>query len=219
MVRTRSGGPSRPAVPFLAVVAAVFLAGCGGGAHNAPRDQAYRPPATKPAASSPAAGLRARVLSKGEMAGFAPAGTSLYATAAGWIAGGQLTGAEGAMLKREGFRAGAVEKLADGPTQGLSLVEQFRSAGAARDALAFYLAGVKAPGSSAGAYAPFRVSGIPGAAGYSLGGNGGGINIAFSDGDYYYLVGREAGSPGATASLRAAALSLYQRVHRSGAVS
>jgi hypothetical protein len=48
---------------------------------------------------------------------------------------------------------------------------------------------LKATPASSGAYAPFKVSGIPGAVWFSL---GGGINIAFSDGSYYYLVSQEA---------------------------
>jgi hypothetical protein len=42
---------------------------------------------------------------------------------------------------------------------------------------------------------------------------GGGINIAFSDGAYYYLVGQESGSQTAIANLNAAARDLYHGVH------
>jgi prepilin-type processing-associated H-X9-DG protein len=44
--------------------------------------------------------------------------------------------------------------------------------------------------------------------------NGGGINVTFADGAYYYLVGQEGGSTTAVAHLTAAARHLYQRVHR-----
>jgi hypothetical protein len=117
------------------------------------------------------------------------------------------------MLNRDGFRVAAQENL--GGTSGVSLVEQFRSPGAARDALAFYVAQFKAPAAAAyaGAYAPFKVSGIPGAVGYSLGGAAGGINIAFSDGAYYYLVGQDGNSATAIANLNTAARQLYHRVH------
>ena len=74
----------------------------------------------------------------------------------------------------------------------------------------------KAPEARAvgGAYAPFKVSGIPGAVGFSIGGvNGGGLNIAFTDGAYYYLVGQDGGSQTAVANLTAAARDLYHRVH------
>jgi hypothetical protein len=56
--------------------------------------------------------------------------------------------------------------------------------------------------------------GIPHAVGFSLGGvNGGGINIDFSDGAYYYLVGQEGGSRAGIANLNTAARHLYHRVH------
>jgi hypothetical protein len=120
------------------------------------------------------------------------------------------------MLTREGFQAGAVENLTgDGtPDDGLSLLEQFRSPTAAQDALAFYISQLKQPQvqSTDGTYASFKVSGVPGAVGYSLGGASGGINIAFTHGDYYYLVGREGGSASDIAGLRATARHLYQRV-------
>jgi hypothetical protein len=119
------------------------------------------------------------------------------------------------MLNRNGFRIAAQENLANGGTPGVSLVEQFRSSGTARSALAFYVAQFKAPAAAAyaGAYAPFKVSGIPDAVGYSLGGVGGGINIAFTVGAYYYLVGQEGGGAAAVANLNAAARRLYHRVH------
>jgi len=52
------------------------------------------------------------------------------------------------------------------------------------------------------------------AVGFSRGGlNGGGINIVFSDGAYYYFVGQEGGSAAAVAKLTAAARHVYHRVH------
>ena len=110
------------------------------------------------------------------------------------------------MLKRDGFRAGVHEDLMSGGTGGASIVEQFRSPQAAADALGFYLKRSKA----FGPYAQFKVTGIPHAAGFSL---GGGINIVFSDGAYYYLIGQEAGSTAAIANLNTAARHLYHRVH------
>jgi hypothetical protein len=114
------------------------------------------------------------------------------------------------MLKRDGFRAGVHEDLMSGGTGGASIVEQFRSPQTAADALGFYLKRSKASGS----YAPFKVTGIPHAVGFSVGGaNGGGINIIFSDGAYYYLVGQLAGSKAAIANLNTAARHLYHRAH------
>lgn len=72
------------------------------------------------------------------------------------------------MLIREGFQGGAVENLTGPPPdEGLSIVEQFRSPRAAREALAFYISQQKEPEvqSSDGAYAAFKVPGIPGAVG------------------------------------------------------
>jgi hypothetical protein len=114
------------------------------------------------------------------------------------------------MLNRDGFRLGARENLMSGGIAGLSVVQQFRSLAAARDALAFYASQFKALGATGGPYAPFRVSGIQGGVGFSLGGVNGGINIVFSDGANYYLVGREGGSATAIANLTAAERPLSQ---------
>jgi hypothetical protein len=113
-----------------------------------------------------------------------------------WIA------AETAMLRRDGFQMAAREELTNGGAPGLSIVEQFRSPQAARDALAFEVSQSKA----SGGYTPFQVSGIPGAAGFSLGGSG--IDIAFRDGPYYYLVGEIGGGESAIAGLVAGAASV-----------
>jgi hypothetical protein len=124
--------------------------------------------------------------------------------------------AEKAMLIREGFKGGASEQLTNDSTgeQGLSSVEQFRSAKAARSALTYYIANFKKPAvqQTDGAYKSFKVSGIPGAVGFSLGGATGGSNISFADGDYYYLVGREGATSHDMTSLSVAAQALYRRV-------
>ena len=208
----------------------VLLAGCGNStgkttrkadaARIAPAPQKASATASAPApvASSARSGIRGRVLTPNELAGFRPAGLLVYETVGSWLAGEQQSGAQGAvekaMLDRDGFRAGAVENLTSTSREGLSLAMQLRSPQAAHDALSFYVASFKAPGSAAGAYAPFKVTGIPGAVGYSLGGASGGINIAFNAGDYYVLVGREGGDPTAIANLSAAARHLYGRVRR-----
>jgi hypothetical protein len=160
------------------------------------------------------------VLTSNELAGFKPAGMSVYKTVSSWISAEQVppdqATAETAMLRRNGFRLGAHEDLMGSGTGGASIVQQFRSPAAARDAHAFYVSQYKAPEARAvgGAYAPFKVSGIPGAVGFSRGGvNGGGINVTFADGAYYYLVGQEGGSATAVAHLAAAARHLYHRVH------
>jgi hypothetical protein len=157
------------------------------------------------------------VLTSNELAGFRVADVLVHTTPRSWVAGEQLpadrSAAEKAMLERDGFRAGVHEDLTSGGTGGASIVEQFRSRQAAADALGFYLTQFKASPASAGAYQPFKVTGIPHAVGFSIGGAGGGINIIFSDGASYYLVGQEAGSTAAIANLNAAARHLYHRVH------
>jgi hypothetical protein len=156
-----------------------------------------------------------------ELAGFTSAGVAVYTTAREWVSNpndqqtADQAAAEKAMLTREGFKTGAVENLTGpAPDQGLSMVEQFRSPTAAREALGFYISHQKEPKvqSTDGTYAAFKISGIPGAVGFTLGGATGGANIAFTHGDYYYLIGREGGSPPAIAGLDAAARHQYQRV-------
>jgi hypothetical protein len=165
-------------------------------------------------------GIQSRVLTSNELPGFKTAGVSVYKTPSSWISGEQLppdqAAAEKAMLSRDGFRLGVHEDLMSAGTGGASVVEQFRSPAAARDALAFYVSQSKASAAAGfgGAYAPFKVSGIPGAVGFSRGSvNGGGINVVFTDGAYYYFVGQEGGSATAVANLTAAARDLYHRVH------
>jgi hypothetical protein len=200
-----------------AVAVVVVLSGCGGGGDKASTTTGGSASSTTPAASPPASGIRSRVLTSNELAGFRAAGASVQTTPDSWVSGEQLpagAAAEKAMLKRDGFRAGVHEDLMSGDgTGGASVVEQFRSPQAAADALDFYLKQFKANPASAGAYEPFKVTGIPHAAGFSLGGAAGGINIIFSDGAYYYLVGQEGGSTAAIASLNTAARHLYNRVH------
>jgi hypothetical protein len=203
-------------------VAAVVLAGCGGGGHKASSTSSVSTASTKPAAATVPSWVSGRLLSSNELVGFTSGGVAVYTTAQEWVTSpndqqpAAQAAAEKAMLTREGFRAGAVENLTgDGTADGgLSVLEQFRSSTAARGALAYYVSNQKEPQvqSSDGTYASFKVPGIPGAAGYSLGGAAGGINIAFTQGEYYYLVGREGGSPHDVAGLNAAARHLYQRV-------
>jgi hypothetical protein len=201
------------------VAAAVVIAGCGGGGHAASTSSSASIATTGASASPVPGGIRSRLLGQNELAGFRSSGVTVYKTASSWLSSEQgvppnQVAAERAMLARDGFSLAAREDLMSGGKAGLSLVEQFRSPAAARDAFRLYAAQFKAPGAPGGAYAPFSVPGVPGAVGFSLGGaSGGGINIAFTDGDYYYLVGQEGASPTAIANLNAAAQHLYRRVH------
>jgi hypothetical protein len=174
-------------------------------------------------ASKTPSGVQRRLLKSNELSGFTSGGVATYDTAAKWVSSpndeqpAARAAAEKAMLIHEGFRAGAVEQLTDDTTgwQGLSLFEQLRSGAAARGALAYYVSNLKRPDVQAtdGTYRSFKVTGIPGAVGYSLGGTAGGINIGFTDGDFYYLVGREGGTSHDMTGLQAAATDLYHRVH------
>jgi hypothetical protein len=200
MQRARSMGrrtrvSRKPTALWFVCAAAVLLAGCGGSGHKASTTRTGSTSSTAPATSTAPGGIRGRLLTSNELAGFTSGGVSVYTTAQEWVSSppqqpAAQAAAEKGMLTREGFRAGATENLTSAGTSGISVVEQFGSAAAARDALAFYVSRLKAPGSTAGAYASFKVSGIPGAVGFSLGGASGGINVAFTQGDYSGRSGR-----------------------------
>jgi len=140
---------------------------------------------------------------------------NVFSNPSGWLAAAQggtphQLAAEKAMLTHNGFRAGAREDLTNGGTPGLSIVEQFQSPQTARVALAFY--GALNKSGAGGGFKSFSVHGVPGAQGLTDVNNSG-VNIAFSDGPYYYLVGREGGGAAAIAALNSAAVHLYHRVH------
>jgi hypothetical protein len=211
-------GSLRATAAYLGAAAAILVAGCGSSNHTASTTTARS--TSTAAGGSARSGIQSRLLTSNELPGFKIAGVSVYKTPSSLISATQVptdqATAEKAMLIRDGFRLEVHEDLMSGSTGGASVVDQFRSPAAARDALAFYVSRSKTPESQAvgGAYAPFKVSGIPGAVGFSRGGvNGGGLNIVFSDGPYYYFVGQLGGSPSAIAHLSAAARHLYRRVH------
>jgi hypothetical protein len=114
-------------------------------------------------------------------------------------------------LHRFGFVAGISEQLSANQNRyGLTSVEQFSSAKGAHSELA-------AETDGDGPWQMFSVPGIPAAVGFGQGGGGqGGRNIAFSHGDYVYLIGsgwqngNKNGVP--QASLIAVAQQLYKRV-------
>jgi hypothetical protein len=161
--------------------------------------------------------LSARLLTRGEFAGFTLEAPKSFKTAKAWVAGTtSLTPAQAqaqvARLTREGFKELLAEFLDDaqGPRNGLSYVMQLGSAASARAELVAQVRYEKAT------QAPltFRVSTIPGAVGF---GGDGGENIVFADGPFLYLVGnaweaRSTHNP-RHAALIEAATKLYQRVH------
>jgi hypothetical protein len=222
--RARCAGPRRQPLPIATIVlpvmtaALVVIPGCGSGDHKASTTTGSSASSSTTAVRPSASGIRTRVLTSDELAGFRVADVLFYTTPNSWVSGEQISAdraaVETAMLKRDGFRSGVHEDLMSGDgTGGASVVEQFRSPQAAAEALRFYLTQFKANPASAGAYRPFKVTGIPHAVGFSLGATAGGINIIFGDGAYYYLVGQEGGSRAAMANLTAAARHLYHRVH------
>ena len=91
---------------------------------------------------------------------------------------------------------------------GLTEVEQFNSSSGPK-------AGLTHTVSTDGPFTTFPVPGIPGAHGFEqTGGGGGGRNVAFAHGDYYYLIGSGWQSPNGVpqTAMVAVALALYHRV-------
>lgn len=205
----------RSARRVLATLPVAMLSACDGG-HTAPTPVRTGGQPSTAITRRPAADIRARLLTGNELGGFTSDGVTIYPSARSWLSADQLprplAAAEKAMLRHSGFREAAREDLINGGnTGGLSVVEQFRTPQAARTALAFYVMLIKQ--GETGTFKPFSVRGIPQAQGLTDVNNSG-VNIAFSDGPCYYLVGEMAGGPTAVAELNAAALRLYRRVHR-----
>lgn len=163
------------------------------------------------------AGILGRVLTNNELKGFTGSPQQIATNARTWLDGeeGPELQVDQSRLMRLGFIRGVRENLSDGGAAGLSTVAQFPSNRAARAELAGEIAEDK--NGSGGPYKAFAVPAIPDANGFSLIASGsGGINIAFTKGPYFYLVGQEVGpSTGSissdTANLTAAAKRLYHQ--------
>ena len=167
--------------------------------------------------------LSARLLESGEFPGFTLEAPKPFKAAKAWVAGNtSLTPAQAraqvARLSGEGFKELLAEFLDDtqGPRNGLSYVMQLGSASSARAQLAAEVRFEKAQGQ---AQETFSVHAIPGAVGFGSsnpnGTSGGGENVVFADGPFFYLVGN--GWSGSThnprhAALIEAATTLYERV-------
>jgi len=212
------GGASRLAI---GMAAAIVLAGCGSTSHQqaTTTSVAASPNVALPAGPPPAA-IKGRVLTVGELAGYAPGKTHFTNSAAGEVADLPISeqGPEAARLQSLGFVAALREQLtpvSTGSSEGeaISIAEQFRSPRAARTQLAFIVGH-----DTGGAFTPFVVPGIPGAHGWAESSQGGAINIAFADGPYYYIVGAgwQPGQPQppTQSTMIAATQRLYSRVHR-----
>jgi len=166
--------------------------------------------------------LTARVIARGELAGFGPFGPAhvqTFTTPRSFLAAYQQAATPAqisewvALLKREGFVAVAAEELGSRTANrgGLSWAMEVGSSADARSEL---VKEVRSDGSH-GPVSRFVVGGIPGASGFRLGSSSsGGDNILFSDGRFLYFVGvgwSNGGKP-ARAALIAAARTLYKRV-------
>ena len=206
------------------LVVAIASSGCGSSSTSSGETTAKASTASSGTGSvpttlppgTPAAlrGAHGAMLRAGELPGFVPQGYRAPSTSPqSWVAEfppGQRA-SEAARLKALGFVAGVGERLA--PTQagapnreGISLVEQFRSAHGANGEIANQLKQAVTRGEST-----FAVAGIPGAGGF---GSSNYANVAFSVGAYYYLVGFSSGgaSTPTRSQLITAAQSLYRRV-------
>jgi hypothetical protein len=190
------------------VAACVLLAGCGGSS-----DKSSSSGATAPA--TPTTGIASRVLTGNELSRFKTSQPSVSNTVSRWVTSRQTptqdVAAETKRLTRLGFVAGASEDLSGSSGPGLSTAEQFKTAGGARSELANE---VKVFKGQAEGPKTFAVAGIPGAVGLAATGAGG-VNVAFTSGDYYYLVGAFVTKVNASAeaAIGAAARHLYTRVH------
>jgi hypothetical protein len=198
-----------------------LLAGCGASHKTASRAPSSALMTTGPGPSTPTArgaGILGRVLTNNELKGFTGSPQPIATNARTWLDGEQEPElhVDQSRLNRLGFMRGVRENLSDGGAGGLSTVAQFPSNKAARAELAGEIAEDK--NGSGGPYKAFAVPAIPDADGFTLVASGsGGINIAFTKGSYFYLVGQEVGpSTGSISSdirnLTAAAKHLYHRV-------
>ncbi len=125
----------------------------------------------------------------------------------------QANTAEVARLKRIGFVAGLSLPLVtknNSNRYGITEVEQFRSSSGPKAELTHTV-------STNGPWTTFPVPGIPGARGFDQGdASGGGRNVAFAHGDYFYLIGSGwqdgAANEVPRAAMIAVARALYHRV-------
>jgi hypothetical protein len=210
----RNAAPAR----LVGALAALILAGCGGSSHKT-STPATSAPATTDSTTTPAtptSGIASRVLTRNELAaGFTASKPSVQNTTSGWLASRQTPSdqiaAETKRLSRLGFIAGASEDLSGpGGVMGVSTAEQFKTPGAARSELANTLKLFKA--TAATRYKTFAVAGVPGALGLAET-DPAAVNVVFTSGGYYYLVGSfvSAVTASSEATITAASRRLYQR--------
>lgn len=210
----------RSAAPtcLVGVLAALILAGCGGSSHktSTPAISAPATTASTATAATSTSDIAGRVLTSDELpAGFTASKPSVENGISGWLASRQTpsnqVASETKRLTRLGFVAGASEDLSgSGGVMGVSTAEQFKSLGGARSELANTRKLFKATATTR--YKTFAVAGVPGALGLAET-NPPAVNVVFTSGDYYYLVGSfvPAVTASSEATITATARRLYQR--------
>jgi hypothetical protein len=199
------------------VAAGALLAAAGAGGYAVAQVPGRSgTPAVTPASQL---ALTDRVLAPSSLPGFIvtrPA--QAIRTASQWaVATGSRTPTrEAARLRGLGFVGGVDEQLhgrSPLASEAVSLVEQYRTAAGARAELVYESAQLRGPGTST-----FAVPGVPGAVGLEVKGRGNeGVNVLFSAGRYFYVVGAGFPSSGraavSTNQLSAAAGALYLTVN------
>ncbi len=189
---------------ILAGALTVLLAACGSSSK----------PSTSANSGGPLPPIAHRLLTSSEMPpGFSAHGQPSVSTSVrAWLQSSQTPPArlraQTERLNRLGFVAAASQSLTSSKGPGLSLVEQFRAPSGAHSEFAGEVKAFK----SALGVKEFPVSGIPAAFGFGV--NGGGANVVFADGAYYYVVG--AAVPPTRANqlaVVASAQKLFHRVH------
>jgi hypothetical protein len=170
-------------LPVVCASLCLTAAGCGGGGSSSSSTPSNSTTAAA-TASKPAVDLRPLLLKDNALPGYHRARQPMATTdVQRWAT---LTQDDPGRLRQLGFVAGARADLANASAQpGLTLVERFKTAAAARKEIAFLIALNGGPKE----VRRFRVPGIPDAYGFASGRAGGGRNIAFSKGADYFVVG------------------------------
>lgn len=195
--------------------AMLLLTACGGSGQKTTTTTSSVVTTAPATSSAPEPGITRRLLQSTEVpAGFTAQGSpSVTPTIAQFLQQIQTPSyqlrSETARLKRLGFVTAASQNLNSAQGPGISVVEQFRSPAGARAEFAQNLATF----TRGGAQLKFPVPGIPHSGGFGGSGPNGGVNVAFADGDYYYLVGEEPNARANRAAVIASAQKLYHRVH------
>jgi hypothetical protein len=199
---------------WLCLVASLVLAGCGGSGDGTSSGATNAPATT--ASGAQTSDIASRALANNEMRGFTGGKPVVDHTVARYLADvgapPDQVASEKKRLAGLGFLAGVHKDLtSDSGKEGVSIVEQFKTPAGARSELANEEKFFKAqdPGNKVA-----RISAVPGAVDLVTP-DARAVNVAFTDGDYYYLVGAFVPTVNARthAAIVAAAKHLYQRVH------